>query len=589
MTDESPTELEKELATPYPTVESSSFYHKLGELHTQASSREEAQVALAISALKRLSTPSNEGWARSLLLDPGSYSKPNAYIKKERLAKEWFRSFLEMLVDAGAIDTQVQDSGVLYRATTTEQKNLLQTISNNAVYQNGSQVLRPETYKMTQQNPFEIDAFVASSEDVPQEARTLEAFVRIRYASADDRAKARFIIAFTALDRLLQKTRAYDRRNLLATPTILAKVHRQIQKEVASKEWSRALLDRWVASGMVSRQGSGASTYFRTTTDEQRNTIKDLIINCLYADGVELKKLIWPENYASIDASEEEEETEEIQQEEEDAAQMTQDAMEQFLQERLAGATDRDEARYVLAFNALRILALGKDSPDRKTLMTVPAAKSKIAKAVQKENMGSWFSTFLNSCVNLGLFSQTKSGVVIIYQVSESQKADLFEIIEDAVLSEGVKLKRILWPQEFPTGQELASLGESDESEQADGQGLDLIQELTTQLKSVAEHLQTMTDNLQSLNTKFDDKMKLLDTRLEDMGLLKEAVAGSFGQLMEAIKNDDRANLLQLSDKFTEMQSRRKSLSNQLEQESLKTEKLADQLAVYVKKLGPTS
>src|ERR1700761_7413136 len=84
-------------------------------------------------------------------------------------------------------------------------------------------------------------------------------YVKSKYSSADERDKARYIIAFMMVHRLTHPSKAYDRKTLLAVP-ILPKVARQVEKEVSSKEWSRNLLDRMIAQGYILKTGSGVST-----------------------------------------------------------------------------------------------------------------------------------------------------------------------------------------------------------------------------------------------------------------------------------------------------------------------------------------
>lgn len=443
------------------------------------------------------------------------------------------------------------------------------------------------------------------------EEQEFHEFVKRLYAQANTRETAQFVLALLAVKRLALKVGKVWARNQLIDPyTDATKTGTQIHNQASSKEWVRRFLERLININYVAQRIEGAAINYTTGSAEQQAYLEAIVQDALHHEGKILQAFLWPERFKSQDFKAMADEaqadlekntpkesppvetvepvTEETPMPDQDT--FIQDANE-YIRTIYTTADDKNQARFVLIFVCL--LRLTNRQPfDRKGLLE-PYGKLKSAKAVTKElNAKDWSKASFDRLVEQGLISQDgKAGVSLIYRVTtQEQKDAVLAILNDVVYSDGLLLKKVLWPGEYPD----ASLSDTpsgedeplEELSNSNQEGFDLIKEVSGTLQQVATHLQSLYTGLETLGTNFDQKLTQLDQRLSGLTQLESNIEAAHTRLAKLIENDTRTKLAVISDKFIESFARRTSLANQQDAESRKIEKLADELKALLPLLG---
>jgi len=432
------------------------------------------------------------------------------------------------------------------------------------------------------------------------------------YARANTRDLAQTVLALLALKRLtVQIGRVWARSQLVGPYTYAQKTGQQILKEASSKEWVRRFLERLVNKDYISQQIEGASINYTIETEKQRDLLEAVIQDTLQHEGKLLRAFLWPEQSTQDSAAlvneatsneappEEDLTEEEIPSQEvapdpviqEDSMQDTfiQDANE-YIRNNYTSAADKNQARFILIFVCL--LRLTNRQPfDRKGLLE-PYGKLKPAKAVTKElTAKDWSKASFDRLVEQGLISQDgKAGASLIYRVlTQEQKDACLAILQDVVYSDGLMLKKVLWPGEYSDASPLEASSEDEPMEEASNsnqEGFDLIKEVSGNLQQVAAHLQSLYTGLETLGKNLDQKLDTLAERSNSLMQLEAKIEAAHDRLAKLIENDTRTRLASISDKFLESFARRTSLANQQDAESRKAEKLVDELKTLLPLLG---
>jgi len=256
------------------------------------------------------------------------------------------------------------------------------------------------------------------------------------------------------------------------------------------------------------------------------------------------------------------------------------------LNELTRSAQDRNRARYLLAISALLNLAKSGSVFSRRDMLHPPfEISAKISKATEKElSSKSWFTGFVSRLVEQKLITEERDAHAVLYCCrTADQKERVLTVALAALYEDGRALKALLWPHD-PTYTEPADLPEgepiADSGATADP-ALDTITELTGQLSMVATHLQGVVQGFAGLDQRLTEKFATLDGLARSLTEELQSVAAlrtSLDDLLQALKDERRAQLTSILDRFIEMQSRGQSLANQLESEARKKDRLIDDL-----------
>lgn len=253
------------------------------------------------------------------------------------------------------------------------------------------------------------------------------------------------------------------------------------------------------------------------------------------------------------------------------------------LDKMISEANTKNRARFVLSITALAIL-LSK-VPDgafltRKELFKPPGFVHE--KCVTNEALAkSWQKTFLDRTEEVGLTEKTISGRDSVYRIADGRTDEVIHMVSDAVHEAGQSLRRILWPGQYGEGEE-------DESEQAavdepaavDGGAVEVLSELVGQLTAVAESMAKVHQSMESVLTRLSeigDQSVARESRAE---AFLGGIRDSLSSIVSRLNADEKDSLNSIKDRLGEIQTRRKSLSNQLESEVQKEDKLLEELRV---------
>lgn len=244
-------------------------------------------------------------------------------------------------------------------------------------------------------------------------------------------------------------------------------------------------------------------------------------------------------------------------------------------------ANTKNRARFVLSISALAVFL--SRVPDgefstRKDLFKIPNLPHD--KCLANEAMAkAWQKAFLDRTEEIGLTEKTISGRDNVYRIADGKTDAVIMMVSEAVHDGGQSLRRILWPGQYGQEEE----GEEDAAEeqaQSEGQkgAVEVLSELVGQLTAVADsmgHVHRSMESVLSRLTEIGDQGK---TREEKAEAFLEGIQKSLSSIVSRLDSEDRGALASIKDRLAEIQARRKSLSNQLEAEAAREEKLLEEL-----------
>lgn len=237
-------------------------------------------------------------------------------------------------------------------------------------------------------------------------------------------------------------------------------------------------------------------------------------------------------------------------------------------------AAERPKARLALALLALMRLG-GKNAVfSRKELFSpIGNPKKKESKALTDEGMSKdWQRKFTDRLLKEGLIEINGN---YISAPDEDQKNKLSAIALDT-LAEGLQLKRMLWPSQYPAetpsleveAEQIQTSAESPEL--AETESFDGVKEIVTRLEGVQSYLGTMVEHLgqvykqlNDLGTKFQASLDKADASNEQLEII-----------VRAIKDENRLKLTTYLERMVENSTRRKTLISQLTSDANQDEKL---------------
>ncbi len=265
------------------------------------------------------------------------------------------------------------------------------------------------------------------------------------------------------------------------------------------------------------------------------------------------------------------------------------------------GSRDKNSARVHLAAGAILRFATESVAPRaQQSGYTIKQLFSPFADIPENKTVSdqgktrSWQRDFVHRLLAQDLIEK-QDGHTLTYYPTEG-KERLTEILTDFIDGDGIQLKRLVFPHLYPDdGGEVISDDEaSDDDEgnsEADAEGSEAgaISEIATQLQAVAAHLSTLFESLNALASRQGAAIE----RMEDQG---RAQSERFGQLLDAFDklraeyaNTDRQLLQQLVTRLTDSEARKRSLANQWEAESRRTEEASVEAAALLKRMGPAA
>lgn len=149
---------------------------------------------------------------------------------------------------------------------------------------------------MTSDNPFpDQDEFPTLYRSMPTSMSSNIEDIETLYYNATERPKARFALALLSLVRLGGQNTKFTRREIfgpIASPK--KKDPKALTDEGMSKDWQRKFLDRLGKDGLINITGN----YISSPEDEQKQRLFGIVLNALDEDGLTLKAMLWPSQYA---------------------------------------------------------------------------------------------------------------------------------------------------------------------------------------------------------------------------------------------------------------------------------------------------
>jgi hypothetical protein len=249
------------------------------------------------------------------------------------------------------------------------------------------------------------------------------------------------------------------------------------------------------------------------------------------------------------------------------------------LESMISDAGTKNRARYVLSIHALTVM-LGY-SPDgtfstRKDMFTLRKS-IRHEKCVANEVFAkSWQKVFLDRTEEVGLTEKTLTGRESAYRIADGRTNEVIKMVSDAVHLDGLSLRKILWPGQYGDDEEAQEPEEAQEARQ-DG-AVEVLTELVGQLTSVAESMSHVNDSMKAILTglsELGEQSRERERRAQDS---LERILGSLSSVVSRLDTEERDAIVSMKDRLVEIQTRRKSLSNQLESEVVREEKLIEEI-----------
>lgn len=246
-----------------------------------------------------------------------------------------------------------------------------------------------------------------------------------------------------------------------------------------------------------------------------------------------------------------------------------------FLSPLVADAHDKSKAKYVLAVMAVTRLATG-GAFSRKKLILSHKSFGKEGREIQPVSAQvDWLRSFLDRMIRQDLIQRRMDGSTNVFLAIDTKPLEV--LVRDAIAG-GVGIKRLLWPNDYPVEDGGSFEDELPETDDEEDEGLNLIQDLTAQLITVASHLENIYGKLTVLETQMTTNV----TALSDLRPIFEQGLDQFSK-----KLDSRLVLQALSERVVDQQSRRRSLINQLSADASREEKVLAELSAVLGKVDP--
>jgi hypothetical protein len=248
-------------------------------------------------------------------------------------------------------------------------------------------------------------------------------------------------------------------------------------------------------------------------------------------------------------------------------------------------ADERNKAKFALALLATFRLSTGKTLTRKEMLGRHPSVK-KEGKAISAvSGQVDWFRSFIGRMADKGYVISLGDGQ---YQVAEDQTNTLIQFAENACTGDGIELKRLLFPADYPETKrgdaDASALGDevnpfdpppvSDEEGPAQ-EGIDVIREVANNLATVATHLENIYEGLKTL-LPLAARLEALD---QNMTLKLAGFDTQFQAITKLISTDNRTQLRALLERASEISSRKTSLLNQWNSETRREEKFQEDLS----------
>lgn len=261
------------------------------------------------------------------------------------------------------------------------------------------------------------------------------------------------------------------------------------------------------------------------------------------------------------------------------------------LESMIAGAGTKNRARYVLSIHALTVM-LGH-APDgtfstRKDMFTLHRS-IRHEKCVANEVFAkSWQKVFLDRTEEIGLTEKTLTGRESAYRIADGKSTEVIKMVSDAVHLDGLSLRKVLWPGQYGNDEEAQEPEEAHEAQEARQDGaVEVLTELVGQLTSVAESMSHVNDSMRAVLeglSELGEQSRERERRAQDS---LERILASLSAVVSRLDTEDRDAIVSMKDRLVEIQTRRRSLSNQLESEIVREEKLIEEIGSVLGKKKP--
>lgn len=253
------------------------------------------------------------------------------------------------------------------------------------------------------------------------------------------------------------------------------------------------------------------------------------------------------------------------------------------LESMMAAAGTKNRARYVLSIQALTVM-LGY-VPDgtfstRKDMFTVHKS-IRHDKCVANEVFAkSWQKIFLDRTEEVGLTEKTLAGRESAYRIADGRTNEVIKMVSDAVHLDGLSLRKILWPGQYAGDDAEPEAEETvQEAPEAQNGAIEVLTDLVGQLTSVAESMSHVNDSMKSILSGLSDLGAQSREREEKNLESMKAVMDGLSSIVSKLASEERSAMVSMKDRLVEIQTRRRSLSNQLESEILREEKLIEEIS----------
>jgi len=256
------------------------------------------------------------------------------------------------------------------------------------------------------------------------------------------------------------------------------------------------------------------------------------------------------------------------------------------LEDMILGAGTRNKARFGLATMAVAEMVGHVESGAFKTRKELfHKVPSRADRAVLNESMAkAWQKAFLDRLEETGYAEKTISGRDNAYRIADGKVRDVIIMVAEAVHGDGLELKKVMWPGQYEQPEEEPA--PSEEQARQDG-GLEVLSELVGQLRSVAESMSAVSAAMGQVL----EKLSAAETKVEEREARTEKFLSSIEQklssMVSRLESDERNAIQSIRDRVIDIQTRRKSLSNQLESEVSREEKILDDLSVLLTRRSP--
>jgi hypothetical protein len=206
-----------------------------------------------------------------------------------------------------------------------------------------------------------------------------------------------------------------------------------------------------------------------------------------------------------------------------------------------------------------------------------------------------WQRDLAQRFVDHGLAEKQEGATLLYFPVEtlENLKSDsqLLAIADEYFEGLGLKLKRIVFPGLYPSdgegdGEASSEAGEDLADDEPTEDGGSVLSEVAAQLQTVAGSMQRVFEGLSALAERQETAHRQFIENTEKNRVVMERMLGSLEKIAAAASDEKLQLLKRAVEKLTELESRRKSASNQLEADSRRTVD-AIELAVKALKAEP--